>query len=82
MNFTGEKTDLVKNLIESMLDVLAQVGVPIIGTDRRKEKMAMACLAVGDIKTSFSEVKSSNDGRFLKTRDIIDFENENYSENI
>lgn len=82
MNFTGEKTDIVKQLIIAMLDVLDQVGVPMDGTDRRKEKMAMACLAVGGIKTSFSEVKSSNDGRFLKTRDIIDFENENYSESI
>lgn len=82
MNFTGEKTEIVKNLIISMLDVLAQVGIPIEGTDRRKERMAMACLAVGGIKTSFSEAKSSNDDRFLKTRDIIDFENENYSENI
>lgn len=82
MNFKGEKTDTVKNLIESMLDVLDQVGVPIVGTDRRKEKMAMACLAVGGIRTSFSEVKSSNDDRFLKTRDIINFENENYSESI
>lgn len=82
MNFTGEKTEIVKKLIISMLDVLAQVGIPMADTDRRKERMAMACLAVGGIKTSFSEAKSSNDGRFLKTRDIIDFENENYSENI
>ena len=44
--------------------------------------MAMACLAVGDIRSSFKEVKSTEDGRFLKTRDIIEYENAHYSENI
>lgn len=51
-------------------------------TPRRLEKMAMACLAVGNIKSSFQEAKSADDDCFLKTRDIIDFENKYYSENI
>ena len=44
--------------------------------------MAGACLAVGQIVTSFREVKSVMNGNFLKTRDIIEFENEHYGENI
>lgn len=42
----------------------------------------MACLAVGGIKTGFHETKSADDNRFLKTRDIIAYENENYGEQI
>ena len=44
--------------------------------------MAMACLAVGHIKNSFSEAISSDSGLFLKTRDIINFENLYFSESI
>ena len=49
---------------------------------RSLEKMAMACLAVGQIKKSFKETKSSEDGLFLRTRDIIEFENTYYAEKI
>ena len=65
-----------------MLDILGEVGIPLDGTPRRLEKMAMACLAVGDIKSTFSETKSADDNRFLTTREIINFENTNYGENI
>lgn len=79
---TGNKTENVKSLIFSMLDILQDVGIPLDGTPRRLEKMAMACLAVGDIKTRFSEAKSASDNRFLTTREIITYENANYGENI
>lgn len=82
IQLTGNKTDVVKSLIFSMLDVLGDVGIPVNGTPRRLEKMAMACLAVGDIKTEFAEAKSASDGRFLTTREIISYENANYGENI
>lgn len=65
-----------------MLDILGEVGIPLDGTPRRLEKMAMACLAVGDIKTSFAEAKSADDNHFLTTREIINYENANYGENI
>ena len=71
IQLTGNKTDVVKSLIFAMLDVLGDVGIPVNGTPRRLEKMAMACLAVGDIKTEFAEAKSASDGRFLTTREII-----------
>ncbi len=61
IQLTGNKTDVVKSLIFSMLDVLGEVGVPVNGTPRRLEKMARSCLAVGDIKTNFAEAKSASD---------------------
>ena len=82
IQLTGTKTDVVKSLIFSMLDVLGDVGIPVNGTPRRLEKMAMACLAVGDIKTEFAEAKSASDSRFLTTREIISYENANYGEYI
>lgn len=82
IRLTGNKSDEVKRLIFEMLDVLGEVGIPLDGTPRRLEKMAMACMAVGDITTRFSEVKSANDNHFLTTREIITFENTNYGENI
>lgn len=66
-----------------MLNVLEQIGIPLEGkTDRRLERMAEACLAVGKIQTSFSEASSSDSRDFSKTRDLIVFMNQHYGENI
>ena len=83
IELTGQKTTAVKDLIDAMLDVLEQVGIPLEGkTDRRLERMAEACLAVGKIRTSFSDASSSDSGEFSKTRDLIAFMNRHYGENI
>lgn len=84
IKFKFEKTDNVKKLYEDMLDVLTAVGIAVteLSSDRRREKMAGACLAVGQIVTSFREAKSVMNGSFLKTRDIIKFENDHYGEHI
>lgn len=80
---TGNKSEAVKKCIFDLLDVFQTVGIPFDGlTSRRLERMALACMAVGQIKTSLSEAQSANGGVFYKSRDIINFENENYSENI
>lgn len=79
---TGNKTGKAQKLIFSMLDILGEVGIPLDVTPRRLERMALACLSVGGIKSSFKDVKSANDGRFLTTREIIAFENAHYGENI
>ena len=76
------KTEEVGVLIFSMLDILGKVGIPLNGTARRLERMAMACLAVGDIRTNFQEAKSADDDFFLTSREIIAYENENYGEHI
>ena len=82
IKLTGNKTSKVKKLIFSMLDILGEVGIPLNETPRRLERMAMACLAVGHIKSSFQEAKSADDECFLITREIITFENKHYREDI
>lgn len=84
IKFTEGKSEHVQKLYSDMLDILMSVGIPVdkLPSDRRREKMAGACLAVGQIVRSFKEAKSVMDGCFLKTRDIINFENNHYNENI
>lgn len=72
----------VGKLVFSMLDILNAVGVPVNNTDRKLERMAKACMAVGKIKRSFKEAVSSENGDFSRSRDIISFENANYGEKI
>jgi len=80
---TGNKTKETVSLINSMLDLLEQAGIPLNElTDRRKERMAEACLAVANVTQSFGEARSSESGLFLKTRDIIEYENRHFGENI
>jgi len=81
---TGSKSEKVQHLIFNMLDILKAVGIPFsqVKSTRGLEKMAMAYLVVGQIKSDFSEALSCDNGQFLKTRDIISFENQYYSESI
>lgn len=84
IKYSGNKTEIVKKLYSDMLDILVAIGIPLetLSTDRRKEKIARACLATGQVVSSLKETKSVMNGMFMKTRDIIDFENKHYSENI
>ncbi len=82
IKLTGKKSAKVSKLIYSILDILGEVGIPLSETPRRLERMAMACLAVGNIKSNFQEAKSADDNCFLITREIIAFENKHYNENI
>lgn len=79
----NDKPDTTKRLILNIIDILGQIGVDIgTLTKRRKDRMAMALLAVGDIRSSFLEALSTDDSHFLRTRDIIKFVNEHFQENI
>lgn len=81
--FTGDKSDTLQGIYQDMLYILERVGIPTDDmTDRSKEKMVGACLAVGNVKTSLDEITSLSKEHALKTRDIINFENEFYGENI
>lgn len=82
IKLTGKKTKKVSKLIFSMLDVLGSIGIPLNDTPRRMERMAMACMAVGNIQSDFQEALSADDKHFLITREIIAFENKCYKENI
>lgn len=69
--------------IYAILDILKDVGIPLDGQSAlRLQRMAQACMAIGGIKKSFNEVKSVKDGTFLRTREILKFENDHYNENI
>lgn len=72
----------VRSLVYNLLDVFQKIGIPVDGTDRKVERMAKACLAVGKIKKSFAEALSEENDGFVRTRDILSFENENYGEHI
>ena len=81
--FTGEKSDKLQNLYQDMLVILECVGIPTEDlTDRAKEKMVGACLAVGNVRNELSEICCLPKENALKTRDIINFENENFGEHI
>lgn len=79
-----EKTLQVQELINITLYILDSFGVPVDATPRRLERMAIAFLASGDIKTiaDFKKAKDLNSGYALKTRDIISFVNNHFGENI
>lgn len=72
----------IERLVIKMLDIFIAIGIPVENTDRKLERMIKACMAVGQIKRSFKDAKSSEDGTFLRSRDIISFENNHYGEKI
>ncbi|RYY00018.1 restriction endonuclease, partial [bacterium] len=79
----NDKAQHVQQLITQALDILNQVGIPMIGkSSRGMEKMAMSLLAVAGVTTSWIQVKGASKDRRLKTREIISFINQHYGENI
>lgn len=78
------KTKKVQELINHTLYILDCFGVPMDTTPRRLERMAIAFLACGDIKSikDFKNTKELNSGFSLKTREVIQFVNANFGENI
>ena len=82
----ASKPKPVQDLINATLFILDQFGVPVETTGRRLERMAMAFLAVGDVKTlsDLNNIKdqSHSDLHAPKTREIIEYVNEFYNEKI
>ena len=81
----ASKSPEVQELINHALFILENFGIPVDGTARRIERMAIAFLAIADVK-SLSDFKLAKDlinNKFaLKTRDIIEYVNTNFGENI
>ncbi len=81
----GDKSPEVQKLINHILFILEIFGIPMSGTSRRLERMAIAFLAVSDIK-SIKEIKNAKnligDSYALKTRAIIEYVNAHFHENI
>ena len=80
----SEKPKVIQKLINTTLYILDTFGIPIEGTPRRLERMAIVFLASGDIKSlkELTKAKDLNSGFALKTRDIISYVNEHFNENI
>ena len=82
----ASKPKPVQDLINTTLFILDRFGVPAEMSGRRLERMAMAFLAVGDVKTlsDLNNIKdqSHSDLHAPKTREIIDYVNESYNEKI
>ncbi|MFT7002599.1 MAG: hypothetical protein ACJAVW_003643 [Spirosomataceae bacterium] len=80
----AEKSAEVQKLINTALHILDIFGIPLDATPRRIERMATAFLACGDIKqiSDFKTSKDLNDGYALKTKEIINYINTNFGENI
>jgi len=80
----SEKSKAIRKLINTTLYILDQFGIPIEGTPRRLERMAIAFLASGDIKkiADFKTAKDLNNGYALKTREIIVYVNKHFGEDI
>jgi type II restriction enzyme len=78
------KPQEVQDLMLLALDFLHIFGLPVEQTPRRVERMCFAFLACCDIKKveDFDNPRTLADGYSLKTREIINFENEYFGENI
>ncbi|MEQ8531531.1 MAG: BsuBI/PstI family type II restriction endonuclease [Imperialibacter sp.] len=80
----GEKPLRLQKLINTTLYILDCFGIPLESSPRRLERMALAFLATGDIK-SFSDFKTAKDlntGYSLKTREVIAYVNKHFKEDI
>lgn len=66
--------------MEEALAILSSVGIPLANkTSRSLERMAMAFMAVAGVTKNWEE---ASDTRFLKTREVIQFINQNFEENM
>ncbi len=81
--YKSKKTPQVVKIIEQAIDIIVEIKIPIEDkTERAIEKMAMSFLAVADVTNNWKDAKGLNDKRFLKTREIINFINSNFEEQI
>ncbi|MDM8558230.1 BsuBI/PstI family type II restriction endonuclease [Candidatus Parabeggiatoa sp. HSG14] len=79
----NDKSASVKKIIEESIEILDATEIPIFEqTERRRERMAMAFLAVAGVTNSWKKAQGLEEKRTLKTRDIITFINEHFEENI
>jgi type II restriction enzyme len=74
------KSKKVQKMINEALDILESVGIPLENkTERSLERMAVCFLAVASVTDRWSKASSEN---FYKTRDVINYVNTHFEENI
>lgn len=79
----SKKSEQIITIIEQAIEILVSIGIPIENkSGRALEKMAMSFLAVAGVNNDWKTVQGLNEKRFLKTRDIISFINDNFEESI
>ncbi len=81
----SERSDVVQILIREALYIVQKLGIPTDDlSDKRKAKIAMALLAVGDIKTSkdWSKIKDANKDYSATTKQMVAFYNQYLEEDI
>lgn len=81
----SNKPPRIRILLNEALEILEAVGIPVSSrTPRGLERMAMCMLAVAGVKSSnsWAKAKGLNEGRVLKTREIIRYINEHFDEYI
>ncbi len=81
----ASKKKSTQKLINHTLFILDSFGIPVNGTPRRLERIAIAFLAVADIKSvkDITNAKNLIDDKYaLKTREVIDYVNQYFQEKI
>src|ERR1700689_4524639 len=70
----------IQQLINEALEVLVALGIPLDETVRRLERLALAFLAVADVRRSedWPTAKSFSSGWALTTRQVIVYWNEHF----
>jgi type II restriction enzyme len=79
------KSEITQDLIQHTLFILETFGIPVNQTSRRLERLAIAFLAVMDVENikDFRVAKDlESDNYALKTREIINYVNTHFQENI
>ncbi|RUS95524.1 type II restriction endonuclease BsuBI [Dulcicalothrix desertica PCC 7102] len=80
--YKSDKPIQLKSLINEALYILDKFGIPLSGlSQRRMERMAMAFLAVANVKQNTDWAKADY-SHALRTRDIIRYCNNHFHENI
>jgi hypothetical protein len=74
----------INQLVKEALDILHAFGIPLDGTERRKQRMAKAFLAVAGVKPglTWADAMSNDSGHRLLSRQVLRFMNDHLGENI
>jgi type II restriction enzyme len=76
----SNKKRAIQKMENEALDILESVGIPFTGlTERRLERMAVCFLAVASVTDDWSQASCE---QFYKTRDVINYVNAHFQENI
>lgn len=77
------KSDSVRRLIAETIYILSELGIPMESLkQRRRERTAMAFLALADVKKNIEEFSSVGKLNPLRSRAVLEYWNKNFEENL